>query len=44
MKKAVFEVEILPDFDFYMYFLAAILPSGVPKYADDGKIAASASN
>jgi hypothetical protein len=43
-RKRSFKVEILTDFNFYTYFLAALLPSGVPSYADDGKITSSASN
>ena len=43
MEKAVFSVEILTDFDFYVRFLAALFPSGVPLYADEEKITASAS-
>ena len=33
--KAVFEVEILADFNFYVCFLAALSVSGVPLYADE---------
>ena len=43
MEKAVFKVEILADFNFYVCFLAALLLSGVPLYADENKIASSAS-
>jgi hypothetical protein len=43
MEKAFFSVEILTDFNFYVRFLAAFLPSGVPLYADEGKTTASAS-
>ena len=42
-EKAVFNVEILTDFYFYVCFLAALLPSGVPLYADEDKITTSAS-
>ena len=43
MDKAVFNVEILTDLNFYVCFLAALLPSAVPLYGDEGKITASAS-
>ena len=35
--------EILTDFIFYVRFLAAFLPSGVPLYADENQIVTSAS-
>ena len=41
--KAVFLVEILTNFNFYVCFLAAFLLSDVPLYADENKNAASAS-
>ena len=43
MEKAVFKVEILADFNFYVCFLVALLLSGVPLYADENKITSSAS-
>ncbi len=43
IEKAVFLVEILTDFNFYVCFLVALLPSGVPLYADEGKITTFAS-
>ena len=43
MEKAVFWVEILADFNFYVCFLAALLLSSVPLYADENKITSSAS-
>ncbi len=43
IEKAVFKVEILADFHFYVCFLAAIPPSAVLLYGDDGGITSSAS-
>ena len=43
IEKAVFKVEILTDFIFYVCFLAALPPSAVPLYGDDGGITSSAS-
>jgi hypothetical protein len=43
MDKAFFSVEILADFNFYVHFLAALLSSVVPLYADEDKITTSAS-
>jgi len=41
--KAVFCVEILANFNFYMCFLAALWLSGVPLYADENQTTTSAS-
>ena len=38
-----FLVEILTNFDFYVYFLAAFWLSGVPLYADENQTTTSAS-
>ena len=43
MEKAVFKVEILADFNFYVCFLAAFAASGVPLYADEAENTSSAS-
>jgi hypothetical protein len=43
MEKAVFKVEILADFNFYVCFLAAFFVSDVPLYADETKNTSSAS-
>ena len=43
MEKAVFKVEILADFDFYLCFLAALWLSTVYLYADENQSATSAS-
>ena len=41
--KAVFKVEILTNFNFYVYFLAALGLSAVPLYGDEIPITAFAS-